>query len=128
MNKGKANPKTAKRRQARRIAVPTKGSGGLDDVVSEVFGRANTFTIIDAEEGEIKDVEILENPATSYRYGAGPIVVKTLVDAGVNMILATELGPGASAILEQHNIAAITIQSGISVKGSIEKVLHKVET
>ena len=127
MNKGKANPKTAKRRQARRIAVPTKGSGGLEDVVSEVFGRANTFTIIDAEEGEIKGVEILENPAISYRYGAGPIVVKTLVDAGVNMILATELGPGASAILEQHNIAAITVQPGNSVKGSIEKVLDKVE-
>ena len=127
MNKGKANPKTAKRRQARRIAVPTRGSGGLEDVVSEVFGRANTFTIIDAEEGEIKGVEVLENPAISYRYGAGPIVVKTLVDAGVNMILATELGPGASAILEQHNIAAITVQPGNSVKGSIEKALDKVE-
>ena len=127
MNKGKANPKTRKRRQASRIAVPTKGSEGLEDVVSEVFGRANTFTIIDAEEGEIKGVEVLENPAISYRYGAGPIVVKTLVDAGVNMILATELGPGASAILEQHNIAAITVQPGNSVKGSIEKVLDKVE-
>lgn len=128
MNKGKANPKTAKRRQARRIAVPTKGSEGLKDVVSEVFGRANTFTIIDAEKGKIKSVEILENPAISYRHGAGPIVVKMLVDAGVNIILATELGPGALAILEQHNIAAITVQPDISVKDSIEKVLHKVET
>jgi predicted Fe-Mo cluster-binding NifX family protein len=26
-----------------RVAVPTKGQGGLDDVVSDVFGRAKTL-------------------------------------------------------------------------------------
>ena len=128
MNKRRANPKTVKRRQARRIAVATEGREGLEDVVSTVFGRANTFTIIDAVEGEIKDVKILENPAISYKHGAGPIVVKMLIDAGVNMILVTELGPGASALLEQHNVAAITVQPSISVRDSIEEVLDKAET
>ena len=110
-----------------RIAVATKGREGLKDVVSEVFGRANAFTIIDAEEGEIKGVKILENPAVSYKYGAGPIVVKMLIDAGVNMVLATELGPGASALLEQHDVATIAVKPGTSVKESIRKALKKVE-
>ncbi len=110
-----------------RIAVATKGREGLKDVVSEVFGRANTFTIIDAEEGKIKGVKILENPAISYKYGAGPIVVKMLIDTGVNMVLATELGPGASALLEQHDVATIAVKPGTSVKESIRKALKKVE-
>ena len=110
-----------------RIAVATKGHEGLEDVVSEVFGRANAFTIIDAEEGEIKGVKILENPAISYKYGAGPIVVKMLIDAGVNMVLATELGPGASALLEQHDVATIAVKPGTSVKKSVRKALKKVE-
>jgi len=110
-----------------RIAVATKGREGLKDVVSEVFGRANAFTIIDVEEGKIKGVKILENPAISYKYGAGPIVVKMLIDAGVNMVLATELGPGASALLEQHDVATITAKPGTSVKESIRKALKKIE-
>lgn len=110
-----------------RIAVATKGREGLKDVVSEVFGRANAFTIIDAEEGEIKGVKILENPAIFYKYGAGPIVVKMLIDAGVNMVLATELGPGASALLEQHDVATIAVKPGTSVKESVRKALKEVE-
>jgi len=44
-----------------RIAIPTKGHDGLKEVVSNVFGRANTFTIVDVEEGTIKNVKVLEN-------------------------------------------------------------------
>jgi predicted Fe-Mo cluster-binding NifX family protein len=110
-----------------RIAVATKGREGLEDVVSEVFGRADAFTVIDAEEGEIKGVKILENPAVSYKYGAGPIVVKMLIDAGVNMVLATELGPGALALLEQHDVATMAVKPGTSVKHSVRKALNKVE-
>lgn len=110
-----------------RIAVATKGREGLEDTVSEVFGRANAFTVIDAEEGEIKGVEILENPAVSYKYGAGPIVVKMLIDAGVSIVLATELGPGASALLEQHDVATIAVKPGASVKESVRKALNEVE-
>jgi predicted Fe-Mo cluster-binding NifX family protein len=52
-----------------RVAIPTKGQGGLEDVVSDVFGRANTFTIFDVEEEKIKNVKVLNNPAISYQHG-----------------------------------------------------------
>jgi predicted Fe-Mo cluster-binding NifX family protein len=110
-----------------RIAVATKGREGLEDVVSEVFGRADAFTVIDTEEGEIKRVKILKNPAVSYKYGAGPIVVKMLIDEGVNMVLATEVGLGASALLEQHDVATMTVEPGTSVKDSVRKALNKAE-
>jgi len=110
-----------------RIAIPTKGQGGLEDIVSDVFGRASTFTIVDVEEGAIKNVKVLENPAVSYKHGAGPIVVKMLIDAGVNLILATELGPGASALLEQHKVTTIAVESGTIVEESVRKALSDIE-
>ena len=110
-----------------RIAVATKGREGLGDIVSEVFGRANTFTIVNVENEEIENVKILENPAVSYKHGAGPIVVKMLIDAGVNVVLATELGPGASSLLQQHKITIITAKSGTGVKEAVRKALSDIE-
>ena len=106
-----------------RIAIPTKGKEGLKDVVSEVFGRSNAFTIVDVEEGVIKTVKILENPAVSYKHGAGPIVVKMLVDSDVNLVIAPEFGPGASALLEQHNVEKVPMETGTIVSKAIRKAL-----
>jgi predicted Fe-Mo cluster-binding NifX family protein len=104
-----------------KVAIPTKGDGGLKDEVSSVFGRAPTFTVIDIENDEVKKVEILQNQARSYKHGTGPIVVKMLVDAGVNVVLAKELGPGSSALLEQHHVTIIPVEPGISVSKAIKK-------
>lgn len=106
----------------KKVAVPTKGRGGLEDAVSEVFGRAKTFTLVDIENGVVKNVKVLENPAVSYQHGAGPIVVKILIDSGVNVVLSGELGPGASALLEQHNVKMIEVKPSVSVSESIREV------
>lgn len=108
-----------------RIAIPTKGQGGLEDVISNVFGRANTFTLVDVEEGAIKNVEVRENPAGSYKHGAGPIVVKMLVDSDVNLVIAPEFGPGATTLLEQHNIEKVSMKSGTTVTEAIRKTLGR---
>ena len=110
------------------IAVATKARGGLDDVVSEVFGRASAFAVVNVEDGEIKDVDVLENPALSYEHGAGPIVVKMVVDSGVNVVVGAELGPGASALLEQHNIVHIIVKPGIKVRQAVRKALDEIKT
>jgi len=110
-----------------RIAVATKADGGLEDVVSDVFGRAKTFTIVDVDKGIIENVKVLQNPAISYKHGAGPIVVKMLVDSGVNVVLAADLGLGALYLIEQHNIAKITVKPGTSIKESIRKALEEIE-
>jgi len=102
-----------------RIAIPTRGEGGLDDVVSETFGRANTFTVVDSERGKIKKVNVLKNPAVSYKHGAGPIVVKMLLDAGVNTVIAAEFGPGVLSLLDQHSVSRATFQAGRSAKEAI---------
>jgi len=106
-----------------KIAVPTMGKGGLEDVVSDVFGRAKTFTIVDVEENEVKNVIVLNNPAISYSHGAGPIVVKMLIDLGITAVIATEFGPGVSTLLDQHRITKIKAKAGSSVSELIKNTL-----
>jgi predicted Fe-Mo cluster-binding NifX family protein len=107
-----------------RIAVATNGKDGLEDVVSNVFGRAKTFTIVDADDDNITDVRVLENSAVSYHHGAGPIAVKMLIDEGVKVVLANELGLGASELLKQHNLEVIQVKPGTNVENATKKVMH----
>ena len=95
-----------------RIAIPTKGKRGMEDVVSDVFGRANSFTIIDIAEKKVQNVEVIQNPAASYPHGAGPIVVKLLADKSVNTVVAGEFGPGVSTLLGQFNVTMIEVKRG----------------
>lgn len=107
-----------------KVAIPTKGDGGMEDVVSDVFGRAKTFTVIDIEGKEIRNVEVIQNPAASYKYGAGPIVVKTLTDLGVNTMVASEFGPGVSTLLGHFNVAKIKVKAGTRVVEAINQVFR----
>ena len=106
-----------------RIAIATNGKKGLEDTVSNVFGKAQTFTIIDVEDEKIVGVKVLDNPALAYSHGAGPIAIKTLEDDGARMIIADELGFGASEILQQHNITHIQAKPGTNVGKAVEQAL-----
>ncbi len=51
-----------------KVAIPTRSHAGLDDSVSDIFGKTKTFTIVKVERGKIVGVHIINNPTTSYRY------------------------------------------------------------
>jgi predicted Fe-Mo cluster-binding NifX family protein len=110
-----------------RIAVATHGKAGLKDEVSEVFGRSKTFTIIDVENGYIVESWVIANPAFSYEHGAGPIAVKELVDNEINLVISSELGPGASSILKHHHITAVTVKAGTTVSEAVENALKEMK-
>jgi len=109
-----------------KIAVPTKSYGGLEDSVSEVFGKAKTFTIVEVENGQIRNVQVIDNPAASYDYGSGPVAVKTLADLKVDFVLASELGPGASGLLEHYHIRKISVKPNTKVADVIKESLAKL--
>jgi predicted Fe-Mo cluster-binding NifX family protein len=107
-----------------RIAVATNEKKGLEDSVSNVFGRAKTFTIIDAEDQNITDINILENSAESYHHGSGPIAVKMLIDEGVEVVIANQLGIGAAELLKQHNIKHISVKPNTKVEKATREALR----
>jgi predicted Fe-Mo cluster-binding NifX family protein len=44
-----------------RIAIPSLEQGGLDGMRAGHFGHCDVFTLVDVENGAIKDVSILQN-------------------------------------------------------------------
>jgi len=111
-----------------RIAIPTEAYASLEDTVSEVFGKAKTFTIVDVENGQVRRVRVIDNPAASYDYGAGPVAAKTLADLRVDFVMATELGPGASGLLKHHGIRAISVKPGTRVADLIRENFGETES
>ena len=101
-----------------RIAVATN-TGGLEDTVSQVFARAPTFTIADVENGEIKDVRVMRNPAASAGGGAGIQAAQILINEGVQAIVAGNFGPNASGLLAQTGVAMIA-SSGTKVEEAVK--------
>jgi predicted Fe-Mo cluster-binding NifX family protein len=112
-----------------RLAVATNGNDGLEDFVSNVFGRAKTFTIIDFEDEKLQNVKTVTNTATSYSHGAGPIVVKMLEDNDVDMVLSNELGIGAAELLKQFKMTHIKVEPGTKVEEAIKNafLIHRKE-
>ena len=109
-----------------KLAIPTREKGGMDDIISDVFGRAVTFTILDIKGRTVERVEVMRNPATAYKHGAGPITVKTLKDKGVTTIVAIEFGPGVSTLSDQFNIEKVEGPRATPVAEAVKQVVEEL--
>jgi len=107
-----------------KIAIPTKEDKGLEDSVSDVFGKAQNFVIVEVENGSIIDVKVVKNPAASYKHGSGPIAVKMLTDMKVDAVAGREFGLGVSTLLEQNKIEKTKVKTEITVKEAVKRVLN----
>jgi predicted Fe-Mo cluster-binding NifX family protein len=95
----------------------------MTDIVSNVFGRAPTFTIVYINENVIQYVEVLPNPAVTYKHGAGPVVAKLLMDKGVTTVIAEEFGPGVSVLLEHFKVNQVKTSRDIQVAAAIKQFI-----
>ena len=73
-----------------RIAIPSMGTGGLDGERSGHFGHCDVFTMVDVENGEIKDVSIVQNQ--SHVQGGCMVPVNLLADHNVNALIVGGIG------------------------------------
>ncbi len=109
-----------------RIAFATN-RGGLDDTLADRFGRAPTFTIVevDTDTGEVKKVEVVENPGYRAGSGAGVKAAQTLGDHGVKVYVGPTPGPNAAAALQYLGIKVIAI-TGTTVREALAKALEEL--
>jgi len=105
-----------------RIAIPSANGGGLDDTIAPVFARAPAFTIVDVENGEIKNVKVIQNQM-AYAGGAGPMAVQRLIDEGVDVVIAPQIGPNAMGALQAAGISYYLFPAGTPIKEAVEKVI-----
>ncbi len=110
-----------------KIAVSSMGET-LDSPVSERFGRAPYFIIVESESLKF---EVIKNEAQSLQGGAGPNAVRQIAKHGAVVLLTGAVGPNAQGALDAAKITAVTgISSSQTVKEAIDeygqKAMHRL--
>ena len=91
-----------------KIVIPVNGTD-LDAPTAGVFGRCPTFIFVDPE---TLDFEVLPNPAVAASGGAGIQAAQTVLQHGVQAVLAPRLGPNAFRVIQAAGIPAYQMQGG----------------
>jgi len=73
-----------------RIAIPSMGNGGLDGKRSGHFGHCDVFTFVDVENGEIREVSIIQNQ--EHVQGGCMVPVNLLSGHRVNALIVGGIG------------------------------------
>lgn len=73
-----------------RIAVPSNGLGGLDGTRAGHFGHCDVFTLIDVEDGQIKEVSTVQNQ--EHVQGGCMVPVNLLAQNHVNALVVGGIG------------------------------------
>jgi len=103
-----------------RIAIPSNGNCGLNGVRSKHFGHCDVFTLIDIENGIIKDESILNNE--EHGHGGCIVPVNLLAKNDVNAIIVAGIGRRPLAGFQN---AGIDVYSD-KVYLNINKVVYKL--
>ena len=104
-----------------RIIIATN-QGGLDDMVFPAFGRCPTYTIIDIENGEIKETKIEPNQAANMPGGAGIAAAQFVINLEIDAVIGGNFGPNALNVLKQAGIKIYTA-FGMKVKDAVQQLI-----
>lgn len=73
-----------------RIAVPSEGEGGINGKRSGHFGHCSVFTLIDVEDGNIKNISTIAN--VEHSQGGCLVPVNLLQEHKVNSLIVAGIG------------------------------------
>lgn len=105
-----------------KICVSAMG-GSMDAKVSERFGRAPYFVIVESD--DMSFVPVL-NAAESMQGGAGPEAVRQVAEKGAKLVLTGDLGPNARNALAAAGIQGVTgLKGDRTVRQAVEEYLKK---
>jgi FKBP-type peptidyl-prolyl cis-trans isomerase 2/predicted Fe-Mo cluster-binding NifX family protein len=85
------------------IAIPSDSPGGLEAPISEHFGHCPAFTLVEVEEGEIRDVTVLAN--AGHEQGGCMAPVMFLKQNNVDVLVAGGMGQRPLSGFQQVGIA-----------------------
>jgi predicted Fe-Mo cluster-binding NifX family protein len=107
-----------------RIAVPTKGKRKLSNKIADTFSRAPNFTIVTVENSRILTVDLKPNPSSKLERGAGPLAARFLKENDIDLLLTSDMGPGARNILDAFNIEVQLVDKDKTVKELVTPYLE----
>ncbi len=101
-----------------KIGVPAQGAG-LQAAPSDIFGRSPYYVLVDSETME---AETLPNPATGAPGGAGVQASQWLIGQGIEAVIAANVGPNASSVLQAAGIKVYQLE-GATVQAAVEALV-----
>jgi predicted Fe-Mo cluster-binding NifX family protein len=104
-----------------RIAVPSNGQGGLEGTRSGHFGHCDVFTFIDVENGEIKDVSILQNQ--EHVQGGCMVPVNLLAGHKVNALIVGGIGMRPLMGFKQAGISVYHDEQRAEIRPVLEDLI-----
>lgn len=105
-----------------KVAVSTQ-QGGLDDQVSPMFGRCQTYTLVDIADGEIQGAEVIQNQFANAASGAGIQAAGLVANQGSKAVISGNFGPNVVSVLNQSGVKMIQA-SGMTVEQAVRKYLN----
>ncbi len=107
-----------------KVAIPSDTSEGPNSRISYLFGRAPFIAIAEVQDQKLVDVRVESNPYAQIPGGAGPSLAQYLRELGVQVVLASDVGPNAASVLSASGISWIPVPAGITVREAIETYLR----
>ncbi|MDD3986043.1 MAG: cation diffusion facilitator family transporter [Methanobacterium sp.] len=102
-----------------RIAIPIDKDKGLNSVISKHFGKAPYFLVVDVNNDNIKNSQLMKNPAATFEQKKWLKTVKFLKNKEVNILLFNgKINEGPSYALSDELITVI-IPHGDNLKDII---------
>jgi predicted Fe-Mo cluster-binding NifX family protein len=100
-----------------KIAI-TASENGWDEQVDSRFGRARGFFVIDTDDGT---TSFIDNDANvDAAHGAGTSAAKSVIDAGVQVVISGDVGPKAATVLEAGGVQIMRGVKDVSIKEAYE--------
>jgi predicted Fe-Mo cluster-binding NifX family protein len=101
-----------------RIVIPAEDGNGLDAKLSEHFGRALHFIVVDLDEnGNISNIQVVPN--TSQHFGGMGRPAENILRLRPNAIITYGMGPRALSIFQEARVAVLRANAN-TVKDVIE--------
>jgi len=97
-----------------KIAMPTMGNDGKDEMISQHFGRSRTFTIYESDKEEIY---VIENQGKHRGGSMSP--PELLAEEGIDVMLCSNLGRKAIDLFDELGID-VYCGAGNTVKEALD--------
>ena len=100
-----------------RIVIPAEDENGLNARLSEHFGRAPYFIIVELEDGSVTSVQVVPNE--SEHFGGFGLPSDRILQVRPNAIITYGIGPRALSIFQRAGVAVLRANAD-TVKDVIE--------
>ena len=90
---------------SKRVVIPTMDENGLDSMLSEHFGRAPFFTVLNFEGKELLNTEVVPN--TGEHFGGVGQPADNIIRLKPDALIAFGMGPRAINIFQQAGVAVL---------------------